>query len=160
MEIKKIIRFTAAGIVLLLTMTVQGIEFQYDGASEKLQESVRWCAGEAQKIIGAGAVEGKYTNALFNGLMLEKLKSDGGFKGTKCNDVEINELSDLADSLWKIPADTLDKLQHKYLGATIASFKVRAVKQRAKDLFGSDGPENWRIPKEKEDPKRLYSVER
>ena len=157
---KKIIRFSVVGIVVLLTRTVQAIEFQYDGAPEKLQESVRWCAAEAQKIIGAGAVEGKYTNALFNGLMLEKLKSDGGFKGTRCNDVEINELSDLADSLWKIPTDTLDKLQHKYLGATIASFKVRAVKQRAKDLFGNDGPEHWQIPKEKEDPKRLYSVER
>lgn len=157
---KKIIQFAAIAVVILLTRTGQGFEFQYDGAAEKLQESTRWCAGEAQKIISAGAVEGKYTNALFNGLMLEKLKSDGGFKGTRCNDVEINELSDLADSLWKIPADTLEKLQHKYLGATIASFKVRAAKQRAKDLFGNDGPEHWRIPKEKEDPKRLYTVER
>ena len=154
------ILFAFAAAALLVTRPASAIEFQYTGAPEKLKEASTWCAGEVQKMISAGAIETKYTNALYNALMLEKLKSDGGFQGTKCNDIEINEIGELGDALWKVPSETLEKFQHKFLNATIGSFKVRAVKQRAKDLFGNDGPENWRIPKEKEDPKRFYTIER
>jgi len=157
---RKRIAFCLAACVVLCGSPAWSMEFQYSGATEKLQQAREWCSGEAQKIISSGAVDGKFTNALFNGLMLEKLRPDADFKGTRFNDVEINEITEFTDFLWKQPSDLLKPLQHPFLGSRLASFKVHAVQQRAKELFGNDGPEHWRIPKEKEDPKRLYALAR
>src|SRR5262245_16485939 len=92
-DMKTTIFFAIATGALLVAGTASAIEFQYTGAAEKLKEASTWCASEAQKMIGGGAIDAKYTNALYNALMLEKLKSDGGFQGTKCNDIEISEIS-------------------------------------------------------------------
>jgi hypothetical protein len=88
--------------------------------------------------------------------MLAKLRPDGNFTGVRFNDPDINEITALSEYLWSKPSNYLEAAGHKMLGATLASFKVRAVKRRAKELFDNEGPENWRIPKEKEDPSRYY----
>jgi hypothetical protein len=156
---KRFLHLAVATAFAVLVSGANGMEFQYKGDAEKLRQHAAYCAGEAGKIIGAGLVTAGHTNALFAGLMLEKLRPDGDYTGVKINDTDINEITALSDFLSSKPFNHLESSGHRMLGATLASFKVRAVQKRAKELFGNDGPENWRIPKEKEDPKRFYSLE-
>jgi hypothetical protein len=155
---KTFMSLAAAAAFAALASPANGMEFQYKGDPDKLRQHATYCAAEAGKIITARLVDASHTNALYAGLMLAKLRPDGDWTGVKFNDTDINEITALSEFLWSKPANYLEAAGHKMLGATLASFKVRAVQQRAKDLFGSDGPEHWSIPKDKEDPKRFYSL--
>ena len=134
------------------------MEFQYNGDLDKLRVTTEFCSGEAAKIINQGLVTSSYTNSLFSALMLERLGEDNHFTGVKFNDADIDEINALSAFLWSKPSKYLESAGHPMLGSTLASFKVRAKQRRAKDLFGNDDPANWNIPKEKEDPKRFYSL--
>jgi hypothetical protein len=155
----KMSKFLAvAAVWAILPLWLEAMEFQYTGDPEKLRVTREFCSGEAANIINQGLITSSYTNALFSALMLERLREDNHFNGVKFNDTDINEINALSAFLWSKPSKYLDSAGHPMLGSMLASFKVRAKQQRAKDLFGKDDPANWNIPQEKEDPKRFYSL--